>query len=49
MGKLSNFFSKQDQDKLDHGLSNTKKSFFSRLGTAVIGKTKIDEDVLAEL
>jgi fused signal recognition particle receptor len=49
MGKLSNFFSKQDQDKLDHGLSNTKKSFFSRLGTAVIGKTKIDEDVLDEL
>ena len=49
MGKLSNFFSKQDQDKLDHGLSNTKKSFFSRLGKAVIGKTKIDEDVLDEL
>ena len=49
MGKLSNFFSKQDQDMLDHGLSNTKKSFFSRLGTAVIGKTKIDEDVLDEL
>ena len=44
-----NFFSKQDQDKLDHGLSNTKKSFFSRLGKAVIGKTKIDEDVLDEL
>ena len=49
MGKLSNFFSKQDQDKLDQGLSNTKKSFFSRVGTAVIGKTKIDEDVLDEL
>jgi fused signal recognition particle receptor len=49
MGKLSNFFSKRDQDKLDHGLSNTKKSFFSRLGTAVIGKKKIDEDVLDEL
>jgi len=49
MGKLSNFFSKRNQDKLDHGLSNTKKSFFSRLGTAVIGKTKIDEDVLDEL
>jgi len=49
MGKLSEFFSKKDQDKLDHGLSNTKKSFFSKLGTAVIGKTKIDEDVLDEL
>jgi len=49
MGKLNEFFSKKDQDKLDHGLSNTKKSFFSKLGTAVIGKTKIDEDVLDEL
>ena len=49
MGKLSEFFSKQDQDKLDNGISNTKKSFFSRLGKAVIGKTKIDEDVLDEL
>jgi len=49
MGKLSDFFSKQDQDKLDHGLSNTKKSFFSRLGSVVIGKSKIDEDVLDEL
>ena len=49
MGKLSDFFSKQDQDKLDRGLSNTKKSFFSRLGSVVIGKSKIDEDVLDEL
>ena len=49
MGKLSEFFSEQDQDKLDNGISNTKKSFFSRLGKAVIGKTKIDEDVLDEL
>ena len=49
MGKLSDFFSKQDQDMLDHGLSNTKKSFFSRLGSVVIGKSKIDEDVLDEL
>ena len=49
MGKLSDFFSKQDQDMLDRGLSNTKKSFFSRLGSIVIGKSKIDEDVLDEL
>jgi fused signal recognition particle receptor len=49
MGKLSDFFSKQDQDILDRGLSNTKKSFFSRLGSVVIGKSKIDEDVLDEL
>ena len=49
MGKLRNFFSNQDKKKLDEGLANTKKSFISRLSTAVIGKTKIDEEVLDEL
>ncbi len=49
MGKLKAFFSRQDQKKLESGLANTRKSFFSRLGTVVIGKTKIDEEVLDEL
>ena len=49
MGKLRNFFSNQDKKKLEEGLANTKKSFISRLSTVVIGKTKIDEEVLDEL
>ena len=49
MGKLKAFFSKQDQQKLEAGLVLTKKSFLSRLGTAVVGKTKIDDDFLDEL
>ena len=49
MVKLSNFFSNNYKKKLEDGLANTKKSFLSRLGTAVVGKTKIDEDVLDEL
>ena len=49
MGKLRAFFSKQDQQKLKEGLANTKKSFLSKLGTALVGKTKVDEDVLDEL
>ncbi|MDG1190743.1 MAG: signal recognition particle-docking protein FtsY [Flavobacteriaceae bacterium] len=49
MGKLKAFFSKQDQQKLEAGLSPTKKSFLSRLGTAVVGKTKIDDEFLDEL
>jgi len=49
MGKLRAFFSKQDQKKYEKGLANTKKSFLSRLGSALIGKTKIDEDLLDEL
>ena len=49
MGKLRAFFSRQDQQKLEEGLANTKKSFLSKLGTALIGKTKIDEELLDEL
>ena len=49
MGKLRAFFSKKDQKKYEKGLVNTKKSFLSKLGSALIGKTKIDEDLLDEL
>jgi len=49
MGKLKAFFSKQDQQKLEAGLAPTKKSFLSRLGNAVVGKTKIDDEFLDEL
>lgn len=49
MGKLRAFFLKQDQQKLEEGLANTKKSFLSKLGTALVGKTKVDEDLLDEL
>jgi len=49
MEKLRAFFSKQDQQKLKEGLANTKKSFLSKLGTALVGKTKVDEDLLDEL
>jgi fused signal recognition particle receptor len=49
MGKLRVFFSKQDQQKLEEGLAITKKSFLSKLGTALVGKTKVDEDLLDEL
>jgi fused signal recognition particle receptor len=49
MGKLKAFFSSQNQQKLEQGLAPTKKSFLSKLGTALVGKTKIDEDLLDEL
>ena len=49
MGKLKEFFSKQDKQKLEAGIAKTKKSFLSRLGKVIVGKTKIDEDVLDEL
>ena len=49
MGKLKNYFSKTDQNKLETGLAKTKNSFLYRLGKVVVGKTKIDEDFLDEL
>jgi len=47
---LKSFFKKKEnQEKLDKGLEKTKKGFFSRLGKALVGKSKVDDDVLDEL
>lgn len=44
---LSN--SKRKKEKLDKGLEKTKKSFFSKITKAVVGKSKIDDEVLDNL
>ena len=49
MGIFNKFFSKEDKESLDSGLKKTKESFFSRLGKAVVGKSKVDEEVLDNL
>ncbi len=49
MSFLKSIFSPEKKERLDHGLSASKKSFFSKLGTAVAGKSKIDADLLDEL
>ncbi|MEZ4827032.1 MAG: signal recognition particle-docking protein FtsY [Bacteroidia bacterium] len=47
---MLNFFKKKEnKDKLDKGLEKTKQGFFSRLNRAVLGKSKVDEEVLDEL
>lgn len=46
---MLNFFNKSDKENLDKGLEKTKQSFFSKLGKAVAGKSKVDDDVLDEL
>ena len=46
---LFGLFSKEKKESLDKGLEKTKKSFFSKLGKAVIGKSKVDEEVLDNL
>ena len=43
------FFSKEKKESLDQGLQKTSESIFSKLSKAVVGKSKIDEEVLDEL
>jgi fused signal recognition particle receptor len=48
MGIFGSFTSKK-KESLDQGLSKTKESFFGKLSRAIVGKSKVDEDVLDNL
>ena len=42
-------FSKEKKEKLNSGLSKTKDSIFSKLAKTVVGKSKVDDEVLDDL
>lgn len=42
-------FSKEKKDSLDKGLEKTKENIFSKIGKAVAGKSKVDDEILDEL
>ncbi|GAL84034.1 cell division protein FtsY [Sporocytophaga myxococcoides] len=46
---LFNFFSKDKKESLDKGLEKTKDSFISKLTKAMVGKSKVDDEVLDNL
>lgn len=46
---LFGLFNKEKKQVLDQGLSKTKESLFGKLKRAVVGKSKVDEDVLDQL
>jgi fused signal recognition particle receptor len=46
---LFTFLSKEKKENLEKGLEKTKTSLFSRISKAVIGKTRVDEEVLDNL
>ena len=48
MGIFS-FFSKEKKQDLDKGLEKTKTSFFGKLSKAIVGKSKVDDEVLDNL
>jgi fused signal recognition particle receptor len=43
------FFSKEKKNKLDEGLKTTKEGLFDKITKAIIGKSKVDEEVLDDL
>ena len=46
---LFDFFSKEKKERLDEGLDKTRESVFSKLAKAVVGKSKVDDEVLDNL
>ena len=46
---IFDFFSKQKKEDLDKGLEKTKDSFLSKIARAVVGKSRVDEEVLDNL
>lgn len=46
---LFGFFSKEKKEKLDQGLEKTREGVFSKLTKAVMGKSKVDDEVLDNL
>lgn len=49
MSLFKKIFSSEKKETLDKGLEKSKTTFFSKLGKAVAGKTKVDDDVLDNL
>ena len=49
MGIFGFFSKKENKENLDQGLEKTKTSIFSRISKALVGKSRIDEEVLDEL
>lgn len=49
MGIFKKIFSKEKKEKLDKGLDKTKKNVFSKLAKAIVGKSKVDDEVLDNL
>ncbi len=46
---LFDFFSRAKKENLDEGLAISKQSFLSKITRAIVGKSKVDEEVLDQL
>ncbi|GAB3013861.1 signal recognition particle-docking protein FtsY [uncultured Cyclobacterium sp.] len=46
---IFDFFSKEKKESLDKGLEKSSENLFSKLGKAIVGKSKVDDEILDEL
>lgn len=46
---FSKLFTKQKKESLNKGLQKTSSSFFTKISKVIIGKSKVDDDILDEL
>tara|TARA_B100001063_G_scaffold208307_1_gene204662 strand:+ start:45 stop:1007 length:963 start_codon:yes stop_codon:yes gene_type:complete len=49
MSLFKSFFSSKQKESLDKGLKKTNKSFLFKLGNILVGKSKVDDQVLDDL
>ncbi|SFN02625.1 fused signal recognition particle receptor [Algoriella xinjiangensis] len=49
MSWFKKILGKENKDKLDEGLEKSKSSFFDKISRAVVGKSKVDDEVLDDL
>lgn len=49
MSWFKNIFNKEEKESLDQGLEKSRQGFFDKISKAVVGKSKVDDDVLDDL
>ena len=49
MSWIKNIFKKEEKETLDKGLEKSSQGFFEKISKAVVGKSKVDEEVLDDL
>lgn len=49
MSWFKKIFKKEEKESLDKGLEKSSQGFFEKISRAVVGKSKVDDDVLDEL
>lgn len=49
MSWFKNIFSKEEKESLDQGLQKSSQGFFDKISKAVVGKSKVDDEVLDDL